>query len=401
MLQRESMGRLALLATLYFSQGLPFGFFTQALPVFLRERGVSLAAIGLTSLLYLPWALKFAWAPFVDRASSRKRWILPLQWSAAALMVVLGSLDFTSDTGMLLILAGVVVANLLAATQDIATDGLAVDILTPDERGPGNGVQVAAYRLGMMVGGGALLVAFAQIGWGGAFGAMSGLLVLATLPILLYREGPRRPSAVRDAGWWPTLRSFVTSPGMATWLLALVAYKGADAMASHMARPLLVDLGYTKADIGRILGLGGSVAGLLGALVGGVGVRVVGRRAGLLGFGMFQAVAVGGYLAFTETFGGPPTEATVWAVMMLDTFAGGTATAALFTLMMDACRPGTEGSDYTLQASAVVLGTGVTASVSGAVVEAIGWPVFFASTSVATALGVLLAVRLISRPQPP
>ncbi|MCK7473190.1 MAG: hypothetical protein MZV49_06060 [Rhodopseudomonas palustris] len=55
---------------LYVAQGLPYGFFTQALPVLLRDAGLSLKAISATSLLFLPWALKFLWAPFVDHRGS-------------------------------------------------------------------------------------------------------------------------------------------------------------------------------------------------------------------------------------------------------------------------------------------------------------------------------------------
>ena len=43
----KSSMKLGLLTSLYFSQGLPFGFFTQALPVLLRKQGLSLPAIGL------------------------------------------------------------------------------------------------------------------------------------------------------------------------------------------------------------------------------------------------------------------------------------------------------------------------------------------------------------------
>jgi PAT family beta-lactamase induction signal transducer AmpG len=67
---RHTVGRFALLGTLYFAQGLPFGFFVQAIPVILRSAGVSLSAIGFTSLLTLPWALKFLWAPYLDRVYS-------------------------------------------------------------------------------------------------------------------------------------------------------------------------------------------------------------------------------------------------------------------------------------------------------------------------------------------
>jgi len=62
--------KILLLTALYAAQGLPFGFFTQALPVLLRDAGLSLKAISATSLLFLPWALKFLWAPFVDHRGS-------------------------------------------------------------------------------------------------------------------------------------------------------------------------------------------------------------------------------------------------------------------------------------------------------------------------------------------
>ena len=81
-------------AALYFSQGLPFGFFTQALPVLLREQGFSLGQIGLSSLLVVPWALKFLWAParrslVVARVGRRKSWIVPLQLGAVVVLALL------------------------------------------------------------------------------------------------------------------------------------------------------------------------------------------------------------------------------------------------------------------------------------------------------------------------
>src|SRR5262249_57427118 len=80
--------KLGLLGWLYSSQGLPFGFFTQALPLLMRARGYSLESIGLSSLLAAPWALKFVWSPLVDRWGARKAWILPLQLVTALTLVV-------------------------------------------------------------------------------------------------------------------------------------------------------------------------------------------------------------------------------------------------------------------------------------------------------------------------
>src|SRR5262245_60650041 len=58
--------KILVLIALYLAQGLPYGFFTQALPVLMRDAGYSLKAISAAGLLYLPWALKFLWAPYLD-----------------------------------------------------------------------------------------------------------------------------------------------------------------------------------------------------------------------------------------------------------------------------------------------------------------------------------------------
>src|SRR5580765_1603340 len=85
-----------LLSALYFAQGLPSGLIAKALPPLLREQGVSLSVIGFTSFLALPWALKFAWAPLIDRYGSRKQWLLALNCLAMALMLLVASRDFAA-----------------------------------------------------------------------------------------------------------------------------------------------------------------------------------------------------------------------------------------------------------------------------------------------------------------
>ena len=146
-----TVGRFTLLGTLYFAQGLPFGFFVQALPVLLRAAGVSLSAIGFSGLLVLPWALKFLWAPVIDRRwwprlGRRRSWILAMQLAGT---VVLAAIAVVPGADALpALMTAMFVLNLIAATQDIATDGLAVELLPPGERGFANGLQVAGYRVG-------------------------------------------------------------------------------------------------------------------------------------------------------------------------------------------------------------------------------------------------------------
>jgi RhtX/FptX family siderophore transporter len=391
----KTPAKLGLLSSLYLSQGLPFGFFTQALPVLLRHQGLSLPAIGLTHLLALPWALKFLWAPPMDRHGSekwgrRRGYILPLQCLSAGLLLALALPEGGLDTRVLL--AAVLGVNLLAATQDVATDGLAVDLLAPAERGWGNGVQVAAYRVGMILGGGVMLAVFDALGWRPTFLALGGLLLAATVPIALHRERPTPPPPPQSLGlgWW------LKRPGAAAWLTLLVVYKAGEALATGMLRTFLVDSGLTLTDIGWMLGGVGFTAGLVGALVGGGLVARLGRRRALLLFGFIQAGAV---LLYALAARGPASITLLTLVCGVEHVASGMATAAVFTAMMDACRSEHAATDYTVQASVVVLATGASAAVSGFSAQALGYSGHFALSAALCVAGTLYAALTFHPPR--
>ena len=382
--------KMGLLGSLYFSQGLPFGFFVQALPVMLRKQGFSLGEIGLASLLAAPWALKFVWAPVVDRYSisrigRRKSWIVPLQIASVVILAALAS--FAPTSSMAVLMPAVLLLSLLAATQDIATDGLAVDMLAPHERGFANGLQVAGYRVGMIVGGGLLLILHDRLGSAGTFLAMSALTAIATLPIIMARESRRAEpqehrSSVKNV-------HFLRRPGAARLLLLIGSYKAGDAFATGMLRPFLADAGLSLEQIGWLLGTVGFVAGLLGALCGGVLVERLGRKTAVVAFGLLQAAAVAGYAYLAM---GRFSQTALYALCAAEHFAGGMATAALFTCMMDWCSREASATDYTVQASAVVVATGVASAVAGFSAQALGYPGHFCLATV-LALGAVAAVR--------
>lgn len=365
---------LLLLGALYFCQGLPFGFFVQALPVVLRQRGLSLEQVGLTSLLALPWAAKFLWSPAVDRYGTRRGWILTLQGVSVA--VLLGLALFVPVDATAALMVATFVTNLLSASQDVATDGLAVRLLPEADRGLANGLQVGAYRVGMIVGGGGLLMTFEWLGWRGTFGFMAAVVALATVPVWLSREPPRVGQPESQA----SLRSFFAQPGAWALLAGLLVYKAGEAAGTGMLRPFLVDRGYGLSDVGFIAGTVGFVAGLAGALFGGA-VAGRRRRAALYVFAVTQAAAVAVYGVVA---GLPPSLHLITAAVALEHFTSGTATVSLFTAMMDRCRPEAASTDYTVQASAVVIATGGMSALSGYSAAQLGYTGhFFASAAVA------------------
>jgi MFS transporter, PAT family, beta-lactamase induction signal transducer AmpG len=400
-------GKIVLLTSLYFSQGLPFGLFTQALPVLLRTQGASLPMVSMSGLLGVPWALKFLWAPLLDRAGARgagrRRVLLVLQLVSALVPAALAFVPIGADLTPLFV--GVVLANLCAATQDVATDALAVDLLGHDERGLGNGIQVAGYRLGMIVGGGALLAAFEYLGWPATFGVVCGLLLAATLPLLLLRA-PAEPAAAPpalpyraaapasargdeaagEAAPAPGLKGFFERPGVGVWLALIGSFKAFEAFGAAMLRPFLVDRGFSLAEIGWALGTVGAAASLGGALGGGLLVNRFGRRGALVTFGLAQSACLAAFAL--AAFAGASHAALV-GLCGLEHAAGGMATAALFTVMMDACRPESAATDYTVQACVNVVAVGAMSAVSGFVAQQAGYAAHF---GIAAALGALAAL---------
>ncbi len=388
--------KILLLAALYVSQGIPFGIFSYALPALLREQGASLKAIGWASVVALPWALKFLWAPLLDRyyiarIGRRRSWLLPLQMMAVSLLIWIAFIDtgVVGDAWLYTLLAALFFTNLVAATQDIATDGLAVETLSYRERGFGNGIQVAGYRIGMIFGGGLLLMVMGVFGWNNSFLLLALLLALATLPVFFFREErlPRESDSssghYRWGDYWAVYKGFVCQPGMWAWLLLMGLYKCGDSLGSAMVKPMLIDLGWSLVDIGWIVGTVGSIAGLSGALIGGTLVVWLGRYRSMMLFIALQALTLFAYggMALGEfgTLG-------LYCLSFAEHFTGGMATAALFTLMMDSCRKAHAGADYTVQASIQVTIAGSMHVVAGYTAQNLG---YFPHFMLAGSLGLL------------
>ena len=384
--------KILLLVGLYVAQGLPYGFFTQALPVLLRDAGLSLKAISATSLLFLPWALKFLWAPFVDHWGTRKQWLLPLQLAAVAGALLLTQVDL--ERGYVAVLAAAFLFNLVAACQDVATDGLAVRILEPRERGLANGIQVGAYRIGMILGGGLLLWVFARTGWATMFACMAGLLALTILPVLPLREPPPSASPAPQGatqvalGWVQRLRV----PGMGAFVALICFYKFGDSLVASLIGPFMRDAGLSKEMIALMKGTVGSLASLAGAALGGWYAFRAGRRRALLVCGLLQTASLLFYVGAAMGVGGL---AMFWAGNVAEHLLGGMATVALFTLMMDASDPDHAGTDYTLLACAIVLAMGL-ANFTGAVIaDATGYLPAFVAGFVLSGVGCLALVRSV------
>ncbi len=386
---------LAVLFALYFSQGLPSGVLAHAFPAIMREQGVSLEYIGLIKLLALPWALKFIWAPYVDRIGwnrlgVHRSWIVSMQLLLVCLLLLASVSSYEVLFGPLIVvfLIGILLVNTTAATQDIATDGLAVKTLQARWRGVGNSVQVTGFKLGMILSGSGLLLGIDYFGWSTSMQLMALLLVLLMLPVfskvipiypkVVDNQVDNKPTAALPL---TVYKGFFKRQGMLAWLLVLVTYKLADSLGSVMIKPLLVDAGFSLGELASIT-LWSSILGLLGAALGGYLYLRLGAKKMMFIAGFAQALGIALYaLVDIQAVG----IVGIYGLSMFEQAVDGTSTVVLFSLMMSHCRSMHEGADFTVQASIQVLVSGLAAALGGLLASMWG---YFATFVIAGGAGL-------------
>ncbi|MBX7112907.1 MAG: MFS transporter [Myxococcaceae bacterium] len=376
-------GKLLVLSVLYFAQGLPYGFQGNALGLYMRESGISRTGIGLASALALPWLLKVLWAPFVDRHGSpvfgrRKSWIVPMQLAMA--LCAMGAAFTPVKTELTLLLVLILMLNFFAATQDIAVDGLAVDILSAKELGLGNAAQVNGYKVGMLVGGSLLVAWSATIGWQGLFFAMAALFGGVMLMAWFYQEAPVSQLEVAAQPAWSEvgrrLKQALTLPGTGIALLAIASYKAGEALADKMFGPFLIDHGYSVETVAVWVGTWGLLASFAGTLCGGL---IASRLSLPNAIGLAAAFRALPLLAMWGLGAGAISVAahTVIPIVMLEHFFAGMLTPCMFAFMMSRVDKRIGATHYTLLACVEVLGKSPSALLSGVLADATNYTTVF------------------------
>lgn len=350
---------LGALALLYFAQGVPFGIATEYLTVRLRRAQFTQVQLFLLGFLQLPWYLKTFWAhagdhPFARRHSRHVLLAFQLCLSLGTALFALHRLDEARTYWFALTLA----CALFAATQDIFVDALAVRTLGAADRGLGNILQVAGYRVGMIAGGSVLLVLTATIGEGRAVGIAATLIALASLGAFLLRAPvPAYAGVVLVADEGPRLPAIALLKHMtarAAWPVLAVAltYKLGIHLASGLLKPMTVDHGWSDARIGTVIATVGTGCALFGAIAGGLVYRPLGEvRALRLGV-LLQALACVP-LVLAERWHSPLAFTT--GAIAVENFTSGLGTTILFAALMTATRPTDAGRHYTFLSTANIL----------------------------------------------
>lgn len=403
--------KLGLLFALYFCQGLPGGFLAVAVPVILREQGLDLTTIGLASALSLPWVLKVLWAPLVDghgspRIGRRKSWLLPAQ--AGMLVVTLAFIAVRPEQSLWAVAVLFLVLNVFAATQDIAVDGWAVDMLEPHEIGPANSAQVGGFKVGNLVGGGVLLALSAVIGWRGDFAIMAALIAATMVLVAVTPERPtptvNRPSSTADAAarLWRTIKA--QGPGL--WLFFVYAKFG-ETFGGAMIKPMLVDRSWSRELIGTLDGVVGSLATIAGALIAGWLIRrrnwawALAGCSSLQGLALIALAMVHAATPMSPVQGVPTALVELTCVLAVENLAGGGVGVCIFALAMRRADPSIGASLFTAAQVTYMAGAFLAGPSSGALADSVGYTIPVIAGGVMAVLLGLFAGRFRIHLDPP
>lgn len=230
------MKSLLFLAFLYFLQGLPYGLQSRFLPIYFRSHGMSLTDISMFKLLLIPWMCKALWAPFVDRYGTKKSW---LTWSMIGLIITCLLGTFTSPEHILELAVILFLFNVITSTQDIAVDGIAIQVLTSSELGYGNIAQVVGYKFGAIFSGGVLTWLSDYLEWTILFLCLALIYTFSLLftqifihpepRVSLDHESVKKEHSKTETTWLEDIKSTVkqifSTPGTLWIMMFVIVYK--------------------------------------------------------------------------------------------------------------------------------------------------------------------------------
>ncbi len=384
--------RMLAILVLGAASGFPNQITESTLQAWLKDSGATITTIGLLSYVALPYLLKPLWAPLLDRfplplLGRRRGWILVTQLAMAG-AIALFSLQNPAVALTPIALCALLIV-FLSATQDIVIDAYRTDVTQPHERG----LAAAATNLGYRA---AAWLAFAfSLVLADAFGWRPALLILAATmaafsiatalaPEPHYREAP--PRTIAESVVAP-LRELLGTPGAIALILLIMMFKIGDAFALKFFTPFMMDVGFTKTEIGLVAKAVMTTGTIVGAVVGGIWMVKLGLLRSMLFFGVLQTVSNLAYWLLAVIGKDYPL---MVAAVAVDNLASGMGNVASVALIMAMCHARFSAFQYALLSALALVPRYGLGGPAGWLADAAGWDGYYVASFIIGLPGIAL-----------
>ena len=401
--------RLVVVFVLYVAQGLPYGLVFFAIPAWLTTSGISALALGgYLSAATLPWTIKFIHGFIMDRYAylpmgRRRAWLIGSQAAIVAALLVCAWLNPGAEAIALLSAFGFVV--MLATTlQDVAVDGMAVDLLKEEERAKANGLMFGGQSIGIAAGGafgGILLASFglpvALVGVGAAVG-----LVLLMVVVLRERPGERllpwtrgETSAINQehhqGAWRPIFRNtfrVILKKRSMMLILSMVLIYACWGFFLGLTPLITTNItGWSDALYSSTSGAANFVSGVVSVLLLGLLVSRIGPRWGMvLATGLFASITI--WMSFNEGRWADDYVMTLYIYLAISLIV--LIVVCWATTAMRMCQPAVAATQFALYMAASNLGSSIGAALLGPIESLGGYSAVFIAMSVGLVSGGML-----------
>jgi PAT family beta-lactamase induction signal transducer AmpG len=386
-----------------FASGMPLYVLISLVPAWLRTEGVGLKEIGLFSLIGLPYVWKFLWSPLLDRYSLpllfyrpglRRSWMLSTQ---LLLLITLAMLGFLDPLIHLWYIAWLCLGiAFLSATQDIVLDAYRRQILPDQELGLGNSIHVNAYRVAGLVPGSRYFILSDFLPWNIVFVVTSAFVlvgIILTLSVSEPTSNHNQPATLRAAIIDP-FDDFLSRQGVKQALLILIfmlLYKLGDSMATALATPFYLDMGYSKTEIGFVAKNAALWPMIIGGISGGILMLKIGINRALWLFGFVQIVSILGFALLARIGEG------LWLLGLVIGFeylGVGLGTAAFVAFIARTTNPTFAATQFALFTALTAVPRTIASATTGIIVESIGWENFFYLCTLIAVPGMILLIKV-------
>ncbi|MFH2046813.1 MAG: AmpG family muropeptide MFS transporter [Pseudomonadota bacterium] len=381
-----------------FTSGLPLYILISLIPAWLRTEGVDLSTIGLFSIIQFPYTWKFVWSPFMDRyvppfLGRRRGWLLITQVALLLVIASFGMFNPRQSIWVIAILSATVA--FFSASQDIVVDAYRRELLPDNELGLGNSIHVNAYRISGLIPGSLSLILADHLPWDTVF-KITGLFMIVGIGMTLAIKESSLNVAPRTlkAAIVEPFKEFIGRKGIASALLIMAfmfLYKIGDNMATALATPFYLDMGFTMTQIGWIAKNAALWPMIIGGMIGGLLMLKIGINRALWLFGIVQLVTIIGFAILSQL----GNDIIALAVVISMEYLGvGLGSAAFTAFIARSTHPKYTATQFALfTAFMAVPRTFANASV-GFIVDAVGWTKFFIFCTIIAIPGMLLLFKV-------
>lgn len=399
MLSRRTLS----VALMGFASGLPLVLIGPTLQAWYTVAGVSITAVGMLTLIGMPYLYKFLWAPLFDRFNPlsmdrRRSWILVMQLLLTLGLILMAFLNPSKFPWLLAVIA--LAVGIFSASQDIVIDAYKTDVLLQDERGLGVSLATIGYRVAMLVAGAFALIMAGEIGWRFTYLCMAALMFISMLvtwrsPALAHVTPPKTFfQAVREP-----FSDFFTSRAITHAILILifiVIYKISEALSLSLnSYFLLKAVGFSLVEVGSVSKIALMTGGILGSILGGILLSRMSLYVSLMLFGLLQMSSNLGFILLL-IFG--KSLILLGAVMFVESFCSALGTVAFIVFLMGLCNKKYTATQYALLSAVAALGRVLLGPLAAVMVKHIGWSEFYVWTFL-MGLPALLILSWLNRQQ--